>query len=266
MSRFPSLVCCCLGLTLLSASHPGEGIRNPGHQPAATSTQEVLIAAAADLQFAMDSVSKAFSSGENDISIKLVYGSSGHFYEQIINDAPFDIFFSADLGYPEKLEQQHKTLSPVKPYGTGQLVLWSKKLDPSREGMNSLLLSSVTHIAIANPAHAPYGQRAEESLKHYQLYDKVREKLVIGENISQTAQFASTGAADIGIIALSLALSPQLQTEGKYWLIPPDTHQPLKQGFVLLQHAKGNEGANKFAAFIGSAKARAILKYFGFDE
>ena len=253
MSRFLPILYCCLGLTLLSASRP------------ATPPQEVLVAAAADLKFAMDSLVKAFPTG-NDISIKLVYGSSGNFYEQISNDAPFDIFFSADLGYPQKLEQQHKTLSPIKPYGTGQLVLWSKKLDPSKEGMNTLLLPSVTHIAIANPAHAPYGQRAEESLKHYQLYDKVREKLVIGENISQTAQFASTGAADVGIIALSLALSPQLQKEGKYWLIPSAAYQPLKQGFVLLQHAKGNEGAKKFAAFIESDRARAILKYFGFGE
>ncbi|HVU59062.1 MAG TPA: molybdate ABC transporter substrate-binding protein [Puia sp.] len=228
--------------------------------------QEVLIAAASDLKYAMDSLVTAFSSEANDISIKLVYGSSGNFYEQISNDAPFDIFFSADLGYPQKLEQQHKTLAPIKPYGTGQLVLWSRKLDPSKEGMNTLLAPSVTHIAIANPAHAPYGQRAEESLKHYQLYDKVREKLVIGENISQTAQFASTGAADVGIIALSLALSPQLQKEGKYWLIPAETHQPLKQGFVLLAHAKENEGAKKFAAFIESARARAILKHFGFGD
>jgi molybdate transport system substrate-binding protein len=254
MSRFLPILYCCLGLTLLSAS------------PTTRPPQEVLVAAAADLKFAMDSLVKVFSAGSNDISIKLVYGSSGNFYEQISNDAPFDIFFSADLGYPQKLEQQHKTLNSIKPYGTGQLVLWSKKLDPSKEGMNTLLLPSVTHIAIANPAHAPYGQRAEESLKHYQLYDKVREKLVIGENISQAAQFASTGAADVGIIAFSLALSPQLQKEGKYWLIPAATHQPLKQGFVLLQHAKGNEGAKKFAAFIESARAKAILKYFGFGD
>lgn len=264
MSRFFSFLCCCLSLALLSASPPRPNalVTDPHTAP----LQEVLVAAAADLKFAMDSLVKAFSASSNDISIKLVYGSSGNFYEQISNDAPFDIFFSADLGYPQKLEQQHMTLAPIVPYGTGQLVLWSKNLDPSKEGMNTLLLSSVTHIAIANPAHAPYGQRAEESLKHYQLYDKVREKLVIGENISQAAQFASTGAADVGIIALSLALSPQLQKEGKYWLIPPATHQALKQGFVLLQHAKGNEGAEKFAAFIGSARARAILKYFGFGE
>jgi molybdate transport system substrate-binding protein len=224
------------------------------------------VAAASDLKFAMDSLVKVFSMQTSDVTVKLVYGSSGNFFEQISNDAPFDLFFSADLEYPRKLEQQHMTLSAIKLYGTGQIVLWSNKLDPSKEGMSSLLLPTVTRIAIANPAHAPYGRRAEESLKYYKLYDKVRGKLVIGENISQTAQFASTGAADIGIIALSLALSPQLQKEGKYWLIPEASHQPLKQGYVLLRHAKGNEGAQKFAAFIASATARAILEYFGFGK
>lgn len=226
--------------------------------------KEVLVAAAADLKFAMDSLVKVFSNASGDVAVKLVYGSSGNFFEQISNEAPFDLFFSADLDYPQKLEQQHKTLSAIQTYGTGQIVLWSNKLDPAKEGMNILLLPSVTRIAVANPAHAPYGRRAEESLKYYKLYDKVRQKLVIGENISQTAQFVSTGAADIGIIALSLALSPQLQKEGKYWLIPETSHQPLRQGYVLLQHAKGNDGVQKFATFIASAKARAILEHFGF--
>jgi len=242
---------------LLSSFYPA----NPHAQ-----RQEVLVAAAADLKFAMDSLVKVFSAGSDKVIVKLVYGSSGNFFEQISNDAPFDLFFSADLEYPQRLEQQHKTLSAIKIYGTGQIVLWSNKLDPSKEGMNSLLLPSITRIAVANPAHAPYGRRAEESLRYYKLYDKLREKLVIGENISQTAQFVSTGAADIGVIALSLALSPQLQKEGKYWLIPETSHQPLKQGYVLLQHAKGNEEAQKFATFIASAKARAVLEYFGFGK
>jgi len=257
MKRINATLFICLSLLSLSFF--------PGRAPA-DPAQEVLVAAASDLKFAMDSLVKVFSGQAKDVKIKLVYGSSGNFFEQISNDAPFDLFFSADLDYPQKLEQQHKTLSAIKPYGTGQIVLWSSKLDPSKEGMNTLLQPSVTRIAIANPAHAPYGRRAEESLKYYQLYDKVREKLVIGENISQTAQFASTGAADIGIIALSLALSPQLQKEGKYWLIPESSHQPLKQGYVLLQHAKGNTGAEKFAAFIGSPIAHAILEYFGFGK
>src|SRR5882762_4513816 len=183
MQRIIPFLFSCLGLSLLSSFCP----LSPDPPPAQP-RQEVLVAAASDLKFAMDSLVKVFSGINNGITISPVYGSSGNFFEQISNDAPFDLFFSADLEYPQKLEQLHKTISAIKPYGTGQIVLWSSKLDPSKEGMNSLLLPSVTRIAIANPAHAPYGRRAEESLKYYKLYDKVREKLVIGENISQTAQ------------------------------------------------------------------------------
>lgn len=239
----------------------------PARSQTAASPREVLIAAAADLRFAMDSVVATFTRSNPDITVKVTYGSSGNFFQQITNGAPFDIFFSADIDYPKQLQQQQKTLSEVRPYGTGQLVLWSKTLDPSIEKMNTLLNSVVKKIAIANPAHAPYGKRAKESLKHYQLYDKVKDKLVMGENISQTAQYAQTGAADIGIIALSLALSPAMrQSGGKYWLIPSNTHQPLLQGYVLLPHAKDNTGAEKFAAFFSSPANAPILKKFGFDK
>jgi molybdate transport system substrate-binding protein len=234
------------------------------HPPAAT---EVLVAAAADLKFAMDSVVTVFTKENPSVHVKVVYGSSGNFYEQISNGAPFDLFFSADIDYPRRLGEQHKTLSDTKPYGTGQLVLWSKKLDPSAAEMNTLLKNNVNKIAIANPAHAPYGKRAEESLRFYKLYDKINDKLVFGENIAQTALYATTGAADVGIIALSLALSPTLRDEGgKYWLIPAKAHQPLQQGYVLLPHAKDNTGASAFAAFFLSAKTASILQSFGFGK
>jgi len=226
--------------------------------------KEILVAAAADLRFAMDSLVVLFRKDNPVLTIKVVYGSSGNFYEQISNGAPFDLFFSADMEYPRKLEEQRKTLTPVQQYGTGHLVLWSKKLDPSLAKMNSLLDNSVTRIAIANPAHAPYGKRALESLQYYKLYDKAKARLVMGENISQAAQFLKSGAADIGIIALSLALSPAMQNEGgKYWLIPAEAYQPLQQGYVMLEHARGNAGADKFREFIGSAKAAPVMKYFG---
>lgn len=235
--------------------------------PDANTNNEVLVAAAADLKFAMDSLIKIFSMEAGNPTIKTVFGSSGNFFEQISNGAPFDLFFSADLDYPRKLQDRQLTLGPPKTYGTGHIVLWSKKIDPARAGINTLLDLSLTKIAIANPAHAPYGRRAEESLRFYKLYDKIKDRLVIGENISQTAEFVNSGAADIGIIALSLALSPALQhQDGKYWLIPDDSHQPLQQGYVLLQHAKGNTGAEKFAAFMGSPRAIAILHKFGFDH
>jgi molybdate transport system substrate-binding protein len=235
--------------------------------PTAPAQKEVLVAAAADLKFAMDSLITVFTKTNPDITIKTVSGSSGNFFEQIANGAPFDLFFSADLDYPRKLQEQNKTLGPLNIYGTGQIVLWSKKTDPAAAKMNTLLQPGITKIAIANPAHAPYGKRAEESLRYYKIYDQIKDKLVLGENISQTAEYVRTGAADIGIIALSLALSPALQKEGgNYWLIPAETHQPLQQGYTLLQHAKDNAGAEKFAAFIGSATASAILKYFGFSK
>jgi molybdate transport system substrate-binding protein len=235
--------------------------------PDPNANTEVLVAAAADLKFAMDSLIKIFSMEPGNPTIKTVFGSSGNFFEQISNGAPFDLFFSADLDYPRKLQDRQLTLGSPKAYGTGHIVLWSKKVDPAKAGINTLLDPSLTKIAIANPAHAPYGRRAEESLRYYKLYDKIKDRLVIGENISQTAEFVNSGAADIGIIALSLALSPALRRQdGKYWLIPDGSHQPLQQGYVLLQHAKGNTGAEKFAAFMGSARAIAILHEFGFDH
>ena len=229
--------------------------------------KEVLVAAAADLKFAMDSLITLFAKESPDIAVKATYGSSGNFFEQIANGAPFDLFFSADLDYPRKLQEQKMTLGAPTLYGTGQIVLWSKKIDPAVTKMNALLQPGITKIAIANPAHAPYGKRAQESLLYYKLYDQVKDKLVLGENISQTAQYVKSGAADIGIIALSLALSPAMQQEGgKYWLIPAGSHAPLQQAYVLLPHAKENTGAEKFAAFTGSAKARAVMTWFGFKN
>jgi molybdate transport system substrate-binding protein len=229
--------------------------------------QQVVVAAAADLKFAMDTLVKVFATTNPGIEVNVIYGSSGNFFQQISNGAPLDLFFSADIEYPKTLKEKGLALSDVHLYGTGQLVLWSKNIDPAIDKMNTLLNDAVKRIAIANPAHAPYGQRAEEAIRHYQLYDKIKDKLVMGENIAQTAQYAQSGAADVGIIALSLALSPVLQQAGgKYWLIPAETHQPLQQGFVLLPHAKGNDGASRFMGFFTTSEAKAILKSFGFSQ
>ncbi|HTR28886.1 MAG TPA: molybdate ABC transporter substrate-binding protein [Puia sp.] len=229
--------------------------------------QEVVVAAAADLKFAMDSLVAIFSKQTPDVTLKVVYGSSGNFFQQISNNAPFDLFFSADIDYPKQLKEKGLTISDIHLYGTGQLVLWSKIVDPAVDKMNTLLGDAVKKIAIANPAHAPYGKRAEESLRHYAIYDKIKDKLVMGENIAQTAQYAQSGAADVGIIALSLALSPAMQQAGgKYWLIPAESHQPLEQGFVLLPHAKDNAGATRFLNYMTTSEARAVLKSFGFSR
>jgi len=228
--------------------------------------KKILIAAASDLKFALDSIADVFK--KNNLgTVEITYGSSGKFFEQLSNGAPFDIFFSADISYPKQLQEKKLTLSEFYPYGVGRIVLWSKKIDPEKEGMNSLLQSSIKKIAIANPEHAPYGKRAEEALVHYKILETVKEKLVFGENISQTAQFVTTGAADIGIVALSLALSPNMKKEnGKYFLIPENSHKPLVQGVALMRHAEGNDLANVFLQFVKSETATTILQHFGFTK
>jgi len=226
---------------------------------------KVLIAAAADLRYAMDSLVAAFDRTHPGADIQVVYGSSGNFYEQILSEAPFDLFFSADMDYPQKLKAEGKVPGAVNAYGVGSLVLWSKTIDPAIQGMHTLENNVIVKIAIANPAHAPYGKRALESLEFYKLYDKVKDKLVMGENISQAAQFAATGSADIGMIALSLALSPAFrQAGGKYWVIPAESHARQDQGFVLLPHASGNADAQAFYEFVRTPAALSILNQFGF--
>jgi len=229
--------------------------------------QKITIAAAADLKFAMDSIITSYKAQNPGAEIQVVYGSSGKFFQQISNGAPFDIFFSADVDYPNQLKDQALTIGDIKTYGIGQIVLWSKKTDPNKSGMNTLLGEQNKKIAIANPSHAPYGKRAQESLLYFKLYDKVKDKLVMGENISQTAQFVTTGAADIGVVALSLALSPPMKSEGgKYYLIPEESHTPLEQAYTLLKHATGNLAATKFYNFISSPAAISILTYYGFSQ
>ena len=231
---------------------------------AAPAPTPVTIAAAADLQYAMDSLVAIFNRQHPQGQVSVVYGSSGKFYEQLRHDAPFDLFFSADSDYPRQLQQAGLTAGAPVPYALGRLVLWSHKLDPAAKGMQTLLLPQVQHVAIANPAHAPYGKKAEEILRHYQLYAQVQPKLVLGENIGQAAQYAATGAADVGLLAYALALSPELRHRGRFYLIPATAHTPLHQSYVLLKRASGNATAQAFAKFIGTPAARAVLKKYGF--
>ncbi len=227
-------------------------------------TGEITIVAASDLRFAMDSAVAVFKKANPTCKVTVIYGSSGKFFQQIVHGGPFDLFFSADKEYPLALQQQQLTTSPVRLYAIGRIVLWSKKVNPTTKGMNTLLEPGIKTVAIANPAHAPYGKRAKESLIYYKLYNKLESRLVLGENISQTAQFVTTGAADAGILALSLALSPELQKTGHYYLIPATSHKPLEQAFVVLKRTENPKAAEAFATFIGSAAARKILTKFGF--
>jgi molybdate transport system substrate-binding protein len=225
---------------------------------------KITIAAAADLKYAMEELASAFKEAHPEATLDLISGSSGKFYEQIAQEAPFDLFFSADIKFPQQLQEQGLAASDVRLYARGRIVLWSAGTDASKLTLKNLTAPKLKKIAIANPKHAPYGMRAEEALKKAGLWAKVEKKLVFGENVAQTAQFAETGAADIGIIALSLAVSPALKDKGGYYLIPDDLHTPLDQGYVILKRAAGNPLAKSFADFVASEPARVIFRRYGF--
>ena len=223
----------------------------------------LTVAVAADLKFAMLDIAAAYQQANPGSKVEVIAGSSGKFYQQIINGAPFDVYFSADIGYPKKLQEQGLVVGEVKTYAYGQLALWSATL-PVAGGLAILADAKYRKVAIANPEHAPYGKRARDSLAYYGLLDKVAPKLVLGENVSQAAQFAASGAADAAIIALSLALSSGMQGKGSYFLIDERSYPVLEQGYVMLKRAANNPDAAKFSNYISTAEAQAILRKYGF--
>ncbi|MDO8356248.1 MAG: molybdate ABC transporter substrate-binding protein [Nitrospirota bacterium] len=230
------------------------------------SAAEVIIAAASDLSFAFKEIVTEFEQTTGN-HVKLTLGSSGNFYAQIQNGAPFDLYFSADIGYPKKLEEAGLTLpGSLYPYAVGRIVLWSGnglRLDLSK-GLEVLRDPTIKKIAIANPKHAPYGRAAVAAMEHFKVYDQVKDRLILGENISQAAQFIESGACDIGIIALSLALAPTMQTRGTYWEVPAVAHPPLEQGAVILKQSKNPEGAKQFLEFIKGPHGQEVMKRYGF--
>lgn len=225
---------------------------------------QITIAAAADLKFAMDDIVAQFKKAHPRDGVTVIYGSSGKFHAQIQQGAPFDVYFSADIALPRSLAAAGFAASSVKPYAVGRLVLWSASRDARQMTLADLADPSVRSIAIANPQHAPYGQRAEEALRAAGLWEKIQPKLVYGENIAQAALYAQTGNADIGIIALSLALNQTLAAKGAYRLIDDRLHQPLAQGYLITRRAAGNPLARQFADFVDGQDARAILARHGF--
>ncbi len=229
-------------------------------------SQRLLIAAASDLKYALDTLVLIFRQSHPNINVDVVYGSSGKLYEQISHGAPFDLYFSADIEYPRKLSSNGFAASEVITYGKGRIVFWSLKLN-SLESFKIATDPSTKKIVIANPQHAPYGRRAVEALSYYGMDEILKQKLVYGENISQAAQFATTGAADAGILALSLVLSPTMKAlKGNYWVVPESAHEPLEQGFVILKASKQKEIANRFKNFMTSPVAKNILTRYGFGE
>ena len=229
--------------------------------------QEITVAAAADLQFAMQDVTARFYK-ETGKTVKLIYGSSGNFFQQIQNGAPFDMFFSANLDFPKKLEAAGLTEpGTYYQYARGRIVIWApkeSKIDLT-SGLKALLDPSVKKIAIANPQHAPYGQAAVAAMQKENVYEHVKEKFVLGENISQTASFVVSGAADVGIVALSLALSPTMKEKGRYLDIPAGEYPPIEQACVILSSSKEKNTARQFLSFMKTPAVAEVLRNYGFE-
>jgi molybdate transport system substrate-binding protein len=232
------------------------------------SAQEITVAAAADLSTALPEIAAAYTK-QTGQPIKLSFGSSGNLTNQIQNGAPFDVFFSADESYPAQLvEKDLAQKDSLYRYAVGRLVLWVPNelpLDVQKLGMQALLDPSVKKIAIANPLHAPYGRAAEAALKHLGVYDQIASKLVLGENISQAAQFVESGNAQAGLIALSHALSPALKGKGHYWTVPLDAYPTLNQAAVVLSKSTNPEAARTFLEFVRGPDGTSLLKNYGFS-
>jgi molybdate transport system substrate-binding protein len=228
--------------------------------------EEITIAAASDLNFAFREIVTEYEKASGN-HVRLTLGSSGNFYAQIQNGAPFDLYFSADIAYPQKLEEAGLTVSgSLYQYAVGRIVMWTgheSHIDVT-QGFETLREATVKKIAIANPKHAPYGRAAVAAMEYFKVYDQVKDKLILGENISQAAQFIESGACDIGIIALSLAVAPVMKSKGTYWEVPAEAHPPIEQGAVILKSSKQQDPAKQFLAFIKGAQGQEVMKRYGF--
>src|SRR3954467_12495560 len=232
----------------------------------AHAADEINVAAASDLTFAMKELAANYEK-ETGTVVKVTPGSSGNFFTQIQNGAPFDLFFAADIDYPKKLEAAGLgEPGTLYQYATGKIVIWvpaGSKLDVSK-GLAVLSDPSVRKIAIANPKHAPYGRAAVAAMTKQGIYEKLTDKLVFGENISQATQFVQSGNADVGIIALSLAMAPAIADKGRYFEIPQDMYPPLDQGAIVIKASQKKDQAKQFLAFLKTPESVALMQRYGF--
>jgi molybdate transport system substrate-binding protein len=225
------------------------------------------IAAASDLQFALESAARRYTSQSGE-RVELVFGSSGNLARQLMDGAPFELFLSADEGFVEKLAGAGLTRDRGELYAVGRIVVFAPRgsplaVDERLDGLRTLMAKGgVKRFAIANPEHAPYGRAAESALRANGLWDRLRPSLVMGENITQAAQFATTGNAVGGILAYSLVLGSPLRDRGTYALLPETLHPPLRQRMVLLKRASA--AAERFYRYLQQPAAREILRQYGF--
>ncbi|TVS10132.1 MAG: molybdate ABC transporter substrate-binding protein [Wenzhouxiangella sp.] len=230
----------------------------------ASQAESITIAAASDLRFALDEVVEIYLEQHPGHEVQVIYGSSGKMTTQIINGAPYDLFFSADISFPQRLQAAGLTATDPAVYAIGRIVIWSNTLDASKLRLEDLATDPrIRRVAIAQPAHAPYGMRAREALQAAGVWEALHSKLVFGENIAHAVQMVESGAANAGIIALSLALFPELSRHPHH-LIDESLHEPLTQGFVLTRRGADKPAARAFARFMGTEAAHTIMQRYGF--
>ncbi len=232
----------------------------------ASGAATVSVAAASDLIYCLEALHAEFRRTEPQVTLQTATGSSGNFYAQIRHGAPYDVFLSADLRYPRELIAAGAAEgASLTRYAVGRIVVWTRRPELDLSDLGALVRNPrVARFAIANPAHAPYGRAAREALEHAAAWGAVQPKLVLGENIAQTAQFVQTGNAETGIVALSLVLAPINAGVGRWVEIPSDHHAPLEQGAVLTRRGATNPAAGRYLAFLRSPAARAIFERHGF--
>jgi len=230
------------------------------HSPVA-SNKELTVAAAADLAPAFEELGREFQP-THKIKVVFSFGSSGLLAKQIENGAPMDLFAAANTDYIDQLDKQGLIVPDTRTiYARGRITLWTRKDSPQRiEKISDLTRPEVKRIAIANPDHAPYGMAAREALQRAGIWDSVKSKLVYGENIRQTLQYAETGNVEVAIVAQSLSL----QSDGQWFLIPEELHRPLDQALAVIKGTKNEREAREFAQFVMGSEGRAIMRKYGF--
>lgn len=239
------------------------------HVSPAQERRELTVAAAADLAPVLKELASEFKK-QTGVEPKIILGASGNLATQIENGAPFDVFLSADMDYPQRLVTaglaDRRTLFA---YARGRVVVWvpsQVQVDLQGRGMDALLDPRIARIAIANPKHAPYGRAAEAALRSSGVYDRVSSKLVVGENVAQAAQFVESGNAQAGLIAITHALAPHMRGKGKYWIVPTTGYPAMLQGAVVLKDGSGNPLASQFLQMLRGPRAVSLLSQHGVES
>jgi molybdate transport system substrate-binding protein len=230
--------------------------------------RSVTVAVAANMKPAFEEIATRFRAHYPDVEVKASFGASGSFFAQIANGAPFDLFLSADASYPAKLVQRGLSDGAAFTYAYGKLVVWvprDSKLDLTEKGLAALADPALQKLAIANPEIAPYGRAAREALEKAGLYDELRDRIVTGQSVAQTAQFVQSGNAQAGFLPLSLAKTPSLAAGGRTWTVPASSYQRIEQAGVVIKGARAAALARTLAAFVTtSSEARDVLERYGY--